>query len=313
MTSLPQHDPSPTRATELEQRRARYRWDHEYLAPFPFLHVPYVSDTGVLAIYDVLAGSFAGLPEEERPTSEWLIRKTLGAGPAIYELLERVPRTHWVGLAEQIRALSRERGPEWIKHAVRQLLPRPGQRRLLRVMLPNVEQLATSLTELLLRSTDELSTWVLAEGTESQLSRAFDDYASRASHDEGGLRLPGPEDIKEVVQGFVRGSVGAVVSSARDHARRLVSGDAQPGEPTLPPAPGRAADPWLPPEVKRIVAPAELLVRFMARMRRFAPCGGRGKPGDDPPSSRRRARHPCRVRGAQRSSAGGPRRARGWP
>lgn len=271
MACLPQDDPSSTRVSELAKRRERYQWDHEYLPPFPFLHIPYVQSTGVLAIYDVLAGSFAGLPVEEQPPGEWLVRKTLGAGPAIYELLERVPRTHWVGLAAQARQIAKEQLPEWIAHAVRELLPTRGQRRLFRTMIPNASQLANALTELLLRSVDELSGWVISEGTDTPLGKALDvleDNVERvAVGEDGGLQRPGVTEIADILRGFVQDSVGAIVSNALDSARQL---GGREDEPTpLPTNPGRAADPYLSDDVKRIVAPAELLVRFMARMRRY--------------------------------------------
>ncbi|MEM7157832.1 MAG: lipoxygenase family protein [Myxococcota bacterium] len=274
MIRLPQHDPSTARADELEQQRSLYRWDHEYLAPFPFLHIPYVDGTGVLSIYDVLAGSFAGLPAAEQPPSEWLIRKTLGAGPAIYELLERVPRTHWLGLMLQSRKLAREQVPQWVGQALRELMPSPGERRVLRVQIPTAQQLAMTLTDLLLRSVDELSTWVLDQGTTTPLGRAMDalqdEVVEATMQESGGLSLPDAEQLATIVQGFVRSTVEAVVGNARDHARQLVGREPEPEpEPELPPEPGRAADPWLPDSVKRIVAPAELLVNFMARMRRY--------------------------------------------
>ena len=274
MIRLPQHDPSKARADELEQQRSIYRWDHEYLAPFPFLHIPYVDGTGVLAIYDVLAGSFAGLPPAERPPSEWLIRKTLGAGPAIYELLERVPRTHWLGLMLQSRTLAREQVPKWVGQALRELLPSPGEHRLLRVQIPNAQQLAMTLTDLLLRSVDELSTWVLDHGTDTRLGNALDDLQEEVvrttMQESGGLSFPDAGQVATILQGFVRQTIETVVDNARDHARQLVGREAKPEpEPELPAKPGRAADPWLPDDVKRIVAPAELLVNFMARMRRY--------------------------------------------
>jgi len=271
MISLPQDDPSSARVDELARRREAYRWDHEYLAPFPFLHIPYVEGTGVLSIYDILAGSFAGLPESERPPSEWLVRKTLGAGPAIYELLERVPRTHWAALALEARRIAQEQAPEWVAQSLRKLLPTPGQSRLLRLRLPNAEQLAAALTELLLRSVDELSTWVLTEGTATPVSQAVDileDNVDRvATREDGGLELPRPAQVADILRGFVTQSVAAVVASAQTSARQLTGREAEP-EP-LPDAPGRAADTYLPDSVKRIVAPAELLVRFMAQMRQY--------------------------------------------
>ncbi|MBV1861684.1 MAG: hypothetical protein KUG77_24910 [Nannocystaceae bacterium] len=269
MISLPQDDPSSARADELARQREAYRWDHEYLDPFPFLHIPYVQGTGVLSIYDILAGSFAGLPEAERPPGEWLVRKTLGAGPAIYELLERVPRTHWAALAIEARRITQEQAPQWVGQSLRKLLPTPGQSRLLRLRLPNAEQIAAALTELLLRSVDELSSWVLAQGTATPVSRAFDileDNVDRvATREDGGLELPGPAEVANILRGFVAQSVAAVVVSAQTSARQLTGQEPEP----LPDAPGRAADTYLPDEVKRIVAPAELLVRFMAQMRQY--------------------------------------------
>lgn len=275
MIALPQHDPSTTRSAEIEERRGRYVWDHEYLQPFPFLHIPYIAGTGVLSIYDVLAGSFAGLPEEEQATGDWLIRKTLGAGPAIYELLERVPRSQWVGLAKQSRAIAKEKVPSWVAHSLRELIPEQGQSRLLRTRIPNAEQLVAALTELLLRSVDELSTWVLQEGTSTVLGNAFDRLEDNvekvALNDRGGLSLPGPEQVAEIFQGFVKDSVTAVVDSARSSARQLTG--REEAEEELDPNPGRAADPYLPDDIKRIIAPAELFVRFMAKMRRYHTVG----------------------------------------
>jgi len=279
MITLPQDDSSTSRASELDQRRARYRWDHEYLAPFPFLHIPYVNETGVLAIYDILAGSFAALPEEERPSGDWLIRKTLGAGPAIYELLERVPRTHWASLAVQARTIAREQGPEWIAHAVRELIPARGQNRLLRMRIPNTAQLVASLTDLLLRSVDELGKSILDQGTDTRFSAAverLEDNVERvAGTQEGGLTLPNPSQLAEILRGFVRDSVRGVVDSARRGGRELTgrSADVPAAELTPEPSPGRAADPWLPDDIKRIIAPAELLVRFMAKMRHYHTVG----------------------------------------
>jgi len=86
--------------------------------------------------------------------------------------------------------------------------------------------------------------------------------------EDGGLHLPGPEELSQILRGFVRESVVAVVSSARDHALKITGREAE-AEAELPPNPGRAADLWLPVSVKRILAPAELLVQFMARMRRY--------------------------------------------
>lgn len=277
MITLPQDDPSSSRAHELAQRRERYRWDHDYLAPFPFLHIPYVKETGVLAIYDILAGSFAALPEEERPSGDWLIRKTLGAGPAIYELLERVPRVHWLRLAMHARTIAREQGPQWIAHALRELLPDDGQRRLFRLRIPNAEQLVASMTELLLRSVDELGTSVLAEGTDSRLSDAFerleDNVERVVVREQGRLSLPSPEQLADVLRGFVHDSVRGVIDSARRRGREL-SGRAPQEEPgPLMSTPARGADPWLPEDIKRIIAPAELLVRFMAQMRHYHTVG----------------------------------------
>lgn len=278
MISLPQHDPSSTRATEVEERRNRYIWDHDYLPPFPFLHIPYVAETGVLAIYDILAGSFAGLPEEERPSGDWLVRKTLGAGPAIYELLERVPRAQWLGLAKQARIIAREKAPAWVAHSLRELIPNKGQGRFLRTRIPNAEQLVAALTDLLLRSVDDLSGWVLQEGTGSRLGDAIDRLEDNveqvAVNEKGGLSLPGPEQLGEILRGFVRDSVKAVVESAQNSTRQLTGrDDDDDDDDKLDATPGRAADPWLPDDIKRIIAPAELLVRFMAKMRRYHTVG----------------------------------------
>jgi|GEM_PF-2468508 len=275
MIALPQNDPSPTRDSEIAERRTRYAWDHDYLPPFPFLHIPYIAGTGVLSIYDVLAGSFAGLPAEEQASGDWLIRKTLGAGPAIYELLERVPRAQWLGLAKQSRIIAKEKVPSWVAHSLRELIPEQGQGRFLRTRIPNAEQLVAALTDLLLRSVDELSTWVLQEGTGSRLGDAVDrleDNVERvAVNERGGLSLPGPEQVADILQGFVKDSVNAVVDSARNSARQFTGRDDAP-EP-LDPQPGRAADPYLPDDIKRIIAPAELFVRFMAKMRHFHTVG----------------------------------------
>lgn len=277
MITLPQDDPSTSRASELTQRRDKYRWDHDYLTPFPFLHIPYVKETGVLAIYDILAGSFAALPEEERPSGDWLIRKTLGAGPAIYELLERVPRSHWVRLAMHAQSIAREQGPEWIAHALRELVPTQGQSRLLRVRIPNAEQLVASLTDLLLRSVDELGTSILAQGTDTRLGDAIERLEDNVERvvvgEQGGLSLPTPDQLAEILRGFVRDSVRGVVDSARRSGRELAG--RSPQEPPVPPetSPAHAADPWLPDDVKRIIAPAQLLVEFMAKMRHYHTIG----------------------------------------
>lgn len=275
MIALPQHDPSTTRYAEIEERRGRYAWDHEYLRPFPFLHIPYIAGTGVLSIYDVLAGSFAGLPKEEQASGDWLIRKTLGAGPAIYELLERVPRVQWIGLAQQSRVIAKEKVPSWVAHSLRELIPEKGQGRFLRTRIPNTEQLIAALTDLLLRSVDELSTWVLQEGTGTALGDAidrFEDNVERvATNDQGGLNLPSPDQLAEIFQGFIKDSVTAVVDSARSSARQLTG--REPAQEALDPTPGRAADPYLPEDIKRIIAPAELFVRFMAKMRRYHTVG----------------------------------------
>lgn len=95
MPCLPQHDTNPHRAAEVAEVRSRYAWDPDYLPPFPFLHIPDIEHTGPLHLLEILKGSFARIPVEEQARTDWLVNKTLGAGPAIFELLRRVPDDEW--------------------------------------------------------------------------------------------------------------------------------------------------------------------------------------------------------------------------
>ena len=93
--SLPQHDLSATRAPDLADRRARYAWNTTYLPPLPMLDIPGVDHTGLNDIYDVLAGSYLGLPVEERPSTAWALQKVKCSAPILYDVLEQIPRAEW--------------------------------------------------------------------------------------------------------------------------------------------------------------------------------------------------------------------------
>jgi hypothetical protein len=102
--SLPQSAPSPDRAAELADVRARYQWDYDYLRPIPFLKVHGVQDTGVLALADVVIGPPAtpqsrprrrlGTPDS--PTVSWPSsshsRRCCGSPPRpICAILDNLP------------------------------------------------------------------------------------------------------------------------------------------------------------------------------------------------------------------------------
>jgi hypothetical protein len=104
VVSLPQSAPSPDRAAELADVRARYQWDYDYLRPIPFLKVHGVQDTGVLALADVVIGPPAtpwsrprrrlGTPDS--PTASWPSsshsRRCCGSPPRpICAILDNLP------------------------------------------------------------------------------------------------------------------------------------------------------------------------------------------------------------------------------
>ncbi len=65
-------------------------------------------------LLEILLGSFEALPVEEQARSEWLVNKTIGAGPAIFELLRRVPRTEWIEVQAAIAPLVKTRADNWL-------------------------------------------------------------------------------------------------------------------------------------------------------------------------------------------------------
>ena len=111
---LPQHDTSATRAAELAAARDAYAWDHDYLPPYPFLAIPNVEQTGALHVVDSLLGSFAGLPEQERPQTAFVVEKIEGSLSAFSELISRVPAAEWAKLAVAVRATLGAKAGVWL-------------------------------------------------------------------------------------------------------------------------------------------------------------------------------------------------------
>ena len=95
MSSLPQHDRSPTRQRELERIRSQYVWDHHSLAPYPGLKIEAPEQTGILNLVALLIGSLEGLPERELPPAAFMIDKIASSIRASMALLERVPPADW--------------------------------------------------------------------------------------------------------------------------------------------------------------------------------------------------------------------------
>ncbi|MFT5679583.1 MAG: arachidonate 15-lipoxygenase [Myxococcota bacterium] len=119
---LPQSDSSPDRTEELAGIRARYQWDYDILRPIPFLKVGGVQDTGVLAIADVVIGSYVGLPVEERPPADFLIAKLVGSLPQLYDLLNKVPMVEWVKLFGSVSSTLKSDSEGWADQLVRAVI-----------------------------------------------------------------------------------------------------------------------------------------------------------------------------------------------
>jgi arachidonate 15-lipoxygenase len=177
MTSLPQHDHSPSRAEELAERRARYPWDHDYMPPYGLLAMPGVTRTGILNMADFLVGSFAELPVEEQPSMAWLLEKVSVLWPLTYELMQQLPRAEWLTLIEKLKAVLDDSSEVWLRDALSQL-QRLALSSLWSSEPPSLEALLRIVGELSLRTIIELALVVealTAEG-EAESEAAMESY-----------------------------------------------------------------------------------------------------------------------------------------
>ncbi|MES2640500.1 MAG: lipoxygenase family protein [Myxococcota bacterium] len=92
---LPQHDLLFNRAENVVKRRALYSWDYSVVGSLPMLAIQGIEQTGLLDIYDVLHGSYVGLPEEEHPDIDWALKKVEHASDVLYDVLEQIPKCEW--------------------------------------------------------------------------------------------------------------------------------------------------------------------------------------------------------------------------
>ena len=63
------------RARDLEEARARYRWDHDTMPPFGLLSTGVTDPGGILDMASILEGFTRGLPAQERADAEWVADK----------------------------------------------------------------------------------------------------------------------------------------------------------------------------------------------------------------------------------------------